>query len=333
MVFTPLILGSGRAGQAAAKAFALLSVIRPDLSIAPAVTLRRGESLADARQRFESPILCVANPHALHPNAILEAESAGFAGVLCEKPAAVNLEQVAALRRVLAKVAVLHVYRETWGMRTLHRMVQEGAFGEVFAIEGRYWQASAAERLLKRAAGELKPGWKDDPKLAGGFDTYLDVGVHWVDAASYLYGGAPRAVKAWLSHAGSDSSARDTHVQLCLDYPRGRGFASISKILHGAPNHFEINVLGSKLSGTWHFLNPDEILLGEGRSRRVLTRQESSLGSRQDPHHGVGWLEGYVEIAGALCDSILGRPGTYPALGEHLDLLEAMLKAEGMGVA
>jgi hypothetical protein len=77
----------------------------------------------------------------------------------------------------------------------------------------------------------------------------------------------------------------------------------------------------------WNFLAPDEVVLGVGKDRRVVTRKDTALGSQQSPFHGVGWLEGYVEIASRLIDELqTGTPRDYPKLQEHLDLLEKVFQ-------
>lgn len=327
MSVTPFILGSGSSGRAIAKSLATLGLARPELGIEPAVWLARGESLGEARKKAKRAVLCIANPHGLHADAVLAGEAAGFDGILCEKPACVTLEQIARLRRVKTPTAILHVYRQTWGIQTLRQMAKDAKFGEVIAVEGRYWQSSTADRAITAAKSGATKGWKDDPLLSGEYDTYLDLGTHWVDAASFVLGELPSGIAGWRSFANSTSAHRDSHNQLSLDFPSGaRGFVSVSKTVHGATNGFEISVLGAKSAATWNFLSPDEITIGEGRDRRVMTRKDSEFGSRQWPFHGMGWVEGYIEISAGLIREVSGAsPSSYPRLAENLDMLEAML--------
>lgn len=339
MAITPLILGRGRSGQAIAKSLQCLDLISPELKLERPVWLERGASLAHERQKFTKAVLCIAQPHALHAQTILEADHAGFDAILCEKPACVNLEELQQLRTVKTPTAILHVYRQMWGPQTLKKMLDAGELGELIAIEGRYWQSSAAVKVRENNS-YLASSWKNDPHLSGTYDTYLDVGAHWIDCAAFLCGEAPLHIDGWRSFVNAQAPHRDTHLQIALQFPNGRAMASISKTLHGATNHFEINVIGSKKSATWLFLNPDEILMGEGRDRHVLTRKDDSLGSRQPPHHSMGWIEGYIEIASRLLietfnfadrePSLRGQqhPSDYPRLQENLNTLEAMLKVQ-----
>ena len=330
MSITPFILGTGRSGQAIAKSLAVLNLQQRDLKIEPAILLKRGADLATERKKATQAILCIANPHGLHADAIIAGSRAGFDAILCEKPACVNLEQLQALREIKAPTAVLHVYREMWGVQMLKAMVNEGVFGQLITIEGRYWQGSAAVRALASVKGEVQKNWKDDPTLSGPFDTYLDLATHYLDTVSFLYGSIPSQIKGWKSMANASAPHRDNHVQLSVDYPNGgRSFASISKTMHGATNLFEVNLIGTLLSATWKFENPDEIFIGEGRNRRVLTRNTNEFGSKHPPYHGMGWLEGYIEIASQLLNHVYGgKPPGYPQLKGNLDLLESMFKVE-----
>jgi len=330
MTITPLILGTGNSGRAIAKSLACIQLLQPELKLEMPIWLERGASLSTERKKYEHPLLCIANPHGLHAEAILEAERAGYEAILCEKPACVNLEQLRLLSAVKTPTAILHGYRQTWGVQTLKAMVDEKQFGDIISIEGRYWQSSAAERALMEPGQKPGKGWKDDVRLAGEFDVYLDIATHWVDAVSFLFGAPPARVKTWRSFANAESKHRDTHINLAIDYPNSaHAFGSISKTLHGATNRFELNVIGSKLAATWEFQRPDEILIGVGRDSRILTRKDNKLGSRNSPHHGMGWLEGYIEITSCLLrDVFQGQRSQYPNLKESLLNLEPMLKTE-----
>jgi predicted dehydrogenase len=328
-MITPLILGKGRSGHAIAKSLASLAVMQPELKLQSPVWLERGASLLTERKKFPHPILCIANPHGLHEKAILEAEQAQFDAILCEKPACVNSDQIQRLKLVKTPTAIFHVFRQTWGIQTLKQMLDENHFGELISIEGRYWQSSAAERALISKEHGSKT-WKDDPKISGEFDTFIDIGTHWIDAVAFLYGSMPSKILGFKSYVNSDSPHRDSHVQLSMDFQnQGRAFGSISKTIHGATNHFEINLIGSKMTATWQALSPDEILIGEGRDRRILTRKKSDLGSMQAPFHGMGWIEGYIEIASRLLNEVyLKKKSSYPTLQNNLDVLSAMFETK-----
>jgi hypothetical protein len=119
---------------------------------------------------------------------------------------------------------------------------------------------------------------------------------------------------------------------VAMNFPQSkRAFGSISKTVHGSPNHFEINVIGSKKYAQWEFLSADEILLGVGKDRSMITRRDHTTGSQQDPYHAAGWLEGYIEIARQLVQHAFdGQPANYPTLYQNLQLLNAVFHTNWM---
>ena len=327
MPITPFILGRGMAGQAFQKSLAILSLQHPDWDIQPAVPLGRDQKPVITPQT-PNPVLFIANPHGLHAQSLLEGEKAGFKGIVVEKPACVNLKEVGSLKSVKIPVAVCHGYHQMWGPQTLKHMLEAGEFGELISIEGHYWQSSAAQKALEPSP---KPHpWKNDPVLGGGSDALIDIGVHWVETAAFLMGHPGFKGSAWLSYANAESSLRDTHIHLNLEFSEGRrALASISKTFHGAANDFEINLIGTRQSATWNFMNPDGIWVGKGGTRTFLPRKDNSLGSGQPPFHALGWLEGYIEITRQLLLELQGKGGgNYPRLENNLKVLESLFSLD-----
>ena len=327
MTITPFILGRGMAGQAFQKSLAILSLQHPDWKIQETSPLSRNQKPAISSQTL-NPVLFIANPHGLHASSILEGEKLGFKAIVVEKPACVNLKEMELLKSVRIPVAVCHGYHQMWGPQTLKRMLEAGEFGEIISMEGHYWQSSAAQKTLDPSS---KPHpWKNDTALSGGSDALIDIGVHWVETAAFLMGTPDFKGSAWLSYVNTESPDRDTHVHLNLEFPGGRrALGSISKTFHGAANDFEINLIGSKQSATWNFMDPDGIWLGRGGSRIFLPRKENSLGSQQPPFHALGWLEGYIEIVRQLLLELQGQDGgNYPRLDNNLKVLKSLFSLE-----
>jgi predicted dehydrogenase len=323
---SPFVIGSGRSASAIKKSLCFLSIQNPQWQIEDPVQIERGQELKSV-SHLENPILIITNPHGLHAEGILAGERAGFRAIAVEKPACVNLEQANSLKSVRVPVAVFHGYRQMWGLQTIKQMIDASEMGEVISVEGRYWQSSAAQRALNPDPSATS--WKNDVRLSGESDALIDVGVHWVDAVSFLMGESTFTGSAWLSYANAEAPHRDNHVHLSLKYSNGRrALGSISKTVHGATNHFEVNVIGSKKSATWQFLNPDEILVGVGNSRQTVTRK-ALFGSQLPPFHGAGWLEGYIEILNQLLLETTGSgPGNYPTLSENVSMLESIFRLD-----
>jgi predicted dehydrogenase len=309
----PVVVGSGAAADALRHALALF----PD-DVAPPRRLARGEPLPAPEP--ERSLLVLANPHALHAPRLLEAAERGYRFAICEKPAAVDLAQAAQLADLPVRAWVCHGYRLMWGPETLRRAWTDGAFGRVVSVEGRYWQAGAVR------VGVAK-GWKDDPALGGHFDVLLDLATHWADLACFL-AGPPRQVRVRRWYVNAPSPHRDTHVHLAMEHGEVTSFGSVSKTVHGAGNHLELHVLGERAAASWTFADPDQIVWGEGRTRRTQVRLEREPPARPAPFHALGWMEGYVRLVGEVVACIQGGPpGAAPTLEEHLALLRPLLEA------
>ncbi len=323
--FQPFIMGSGMAGDAIRKSLQILNILEPQWDILPAIQVKRDASLKELSLRSKNSLLFIAHPPGLHSKALQEADAGAFRAIFCEKPVAVSMDEVHTLKKIKTKTAVFHVYRQSWGPQKLREMMAKGELGEVFSVESRYWQPSGAHRALHP---EFKSGgWKLDPHLGGPHGVLLDLGTHWVDLVSFILGDNVCSQKAWFSFANTDAPHRDTHIHCSLDYTSGaRALGSISKVVHGSANDLDVHIHGSRKSASWKFMEPDQIIIGEGRDRSVLTRHDSLLGSKQSPYHGLGWLEGYIEICRQVIKDIEGEEHTsYPTLADALRGTEVLL--------
>ncbi len=319
-------IGSGNAAHALASALALvLQKEGAGEPFSPLRKLARGEALP---AMSGASLLFIANCHALHADLIREADAQGFTHIVTEKPAVVRLDQMTGLRETRAEVAVCHGYRQNWGPRKMREAIARGELGRLIAIEGRYWQASAAARALAPAP---TTGWKNDSALSGPHDVLLDLGTHWADLVTFLVGEKPRIARGRLSYVNAESPHRDTHVQLEIDFPGDlRTWGSVSKTVHGAGNELEVVAIGEKATWRWAFERPDAIEIGRGKARTELSRSnDEPVASKLPAHHALGWLEGYVSILTEVVRSLRGKPaGSYPTLAQSLDTAELLLRAD-----
>ncbi len=301
MNFQPLIYGRGVSGQAIERSLSVIESL-PDSkwSFGKVRYAERGLKVKDLIRGVSDPLIFIANPHALHADLIKQCDDEKLPLVFCEKPTVTSASDRELLSTVKLKVAVLHGYRMMWGPQTLRRLVDDQSFGKIFGIECRYWQSSVATQAYEAAASGAKaprPIWKNSAELSGGADVLIDLATHWMDLVVFLAGAFPKTSRGFRSYVNAESPHRDSHVQLTLDFGDDcYGSGSISKTVHGAGNDLEISILGSKISAHWSFQNPDQIVVGQNRDKTTLSRTSSQLGSRQPCFHGLGWLEGYVEV-------------------------------------
>ena len=331
MLIEPLIRGRGQAGLAMAKALSTISAIHPEIEILSPIWVARETPLRSiARNPKAKSLLLIATPSALHARHILEGEKAEFQTIVAEKPACVSLAEIVRLRRVTSTVNICHGYRMMWGPQTISAMIAAGELGSVFSIEGHYWQSSAAEKALSPKNNNSPKKWKNDASLSGPYDTLLDIGTHWVDLASFFARNPPRRISGWISHVNAETRHRDTHIHLDLEFPKSiRGVGSISKTAHGSGNELEIKIFGSQKSISWSLQNPDILQIGHGAELKLMRRSEMNWGSQQWPFHGMGWLEGYIEIIHQTILEMGGKARRLPpTLKESLLLTESLLKAK-----
>lgn len=318
MKITPYFLGSGKASQAMKESLKIVELTSPEFQLDKMIQLKRDAPFPGVFHE-EFPVLFIATPHALHSDAILQGEKAGFKLIICDKPAAVTKAQIKHLSSVKIPVAICHVYRQMWGIQFIKKMIEGQEFGKLISIEGRYWQSSSAAKALTQ---QTTTSWKNNPDLSGDYDVLLDLGTHWADTVTFLSSCPIKSVHQWKSFVNAEAPHRDTHLHLTIDFENEiRSFGSISKTVHGAGNDFEIHLIGEKKSASWKFSKPDFLEISEGNSTSIIQKKTTDTGSGHWPHHGLGWIEGYVEI---IRQSLKG--GHYPTLHENLSLLENIIE-------
>jgi predicted dehydrogenase len=316
------------AGNAILRSLDIVSQVDPELQLLPVRIADRGAPLKSYLSKQALNVLFLANPSGLHAQAILEGIQSGFSAIAAEKPVCVRSDEIPLLRNTDAIVTVFHGYRAMWGSRTVKQMIQGGELGDVFAFESRYWQSSSAQMASK--ADVSKNSWKNDIKLNGPHDALTDLGSHVVDICHYLMGARALESRCWVSYRNSAAQHRDTHVHLQLGFSGSRhALISISKTTHGATNDFEYTVFGTRGTATWRFLRPDEVEYGSGSRTSFIRRDAPSLSSGTKPFHGLGWLEGYVEITRQTLRRAAGFTFTeVPVLKESLDVMDVLLNAQ-----
>jgi predicted dehydrogenase len=99
--------------------------------------------------------------------------------------------------------------------------------------------------------------------------------------------------------------------------------------VHGATNDFEFTVMGTRGTATWRFLRPDEVEFGSGNQTSLIRREAVNPSSETSPFHGLGWLEGYVEITRQTLRQTAGLASVeIPNLSEALDAMQLLLNAQ-----
>ncbi len=179
----------------------------------------------------------VTTPNFLHAQNGIDAARAGK-HIVMEKPVGINEQELDALGRAVQEAGVTSVvsFVLRWNelVVNLRRLLERGAFGELFMCETDYWHG----------VGEVihPDRWLAKKDLAG--SGFLSGGCHAVDMARFLCGEITR-VSAY-SHGGVEGFEYDTTTVASVVF-EGGAVGKISSCLEiVAPYHFNIKLMGSE---------------------------------------------------------------------------------------
>ncbi len=189
--------------------------------------------------REELDVISVASPNRFHAEHAVAALEHG-AHVLLEKPAALSMREIAAIRKALAKsgrqLIVGFSQRFSRGNRKLNALVRGGVIGEPYMIRIRF------------AHSGPYPGWAKDPwfyspvKAGGG--ALLDMGIHAIDQAQWHIGPV-RSVQAHTATLRKKIKVEDNAV-LLLEFAGGKALGYI-EVGWTSPSGFNgIEVMGDE---------------------------------------------------------------------------------------
>ncbi|MER6311048.1 Gfo/Idh/MocA family oxidoreductase [Streptomyces sp. NPDC001657] len=216
-------------------------------------TVPTAEAVLD--RAAELDLIVVASPNKTHVPLATAALEAGLP-VVVDKPLAATAAEADKLAALAAdRGLLLSVFQNRrWDndFRTVRKLVEEGALGDVQRFESRF----------ERWRPTPKGGWREsgDPAEIGGL--LYDLGSHLVDQALTLFGPvvsvyAESDVRRPGAEADDDTFIALTHA----GGVRSHLWVSATAALLGP----RFRVLGSKAGYTKHGLDPQEAALREGR--------------------------------------------------------------------
>ena len=236
----------------------------------------------------------VASPDALHKDHTLLA-LAHNKPVLCEKPLAMNAQQVeqmlAAARRVNLPFGVAQNFRYNPNLQLIREWIAEGKIGTpVFAISQFYFDGQSSPRA-----------WIYDASMACG-GAIGDVGIHCLDVLRFVLNDDPVAVST-LARGGDRSNAIDVSAALTLDFRRG----ALGSVLVSfrSPYRTRIEITGE--NGTIESHNG----LSVDHPVEVLLRRDGEIVERRQ----ISNAGAYSRMLDAFSRAITGE-GDYLATGE-----------------
>jgi len=184
-------------------------------------------------------VVSVCTPNCFHAEHAIAALEAG-ANVLLEKPAALTMKEIAAIKAAVKRsrrvLIVGYSHRFHRGNLKAKRLLDEGVIGEPYMIRIRLAHTGPFP-------GWAKDDWFYDPKLAGG-GAMLDLGIHCIDQALWL-GGPVQSVQATKSTLRKKIKV-DDNATILLDYANGRTLGYVEVSWTSPTGMSGIEILGDK---------------------------------------------------------------------------------------
>lgn len=277
---------------------------------------------------YETAEALIADPdvtvvHITSPNYVhyTQAKAALLAGkhVVCEKPLAMNSAESSELVKLAAEKqrvnAVNFNIRFYPISHQARHLVQSGAIGEVYIVQGSYLQ----DWLLYPTDWN----WRLEPQYSGEMRAVADIGSHWLDLTTFITGLTIESVmadfKTFLPMRKKPTRPVETFtgkLQTALDYEEqpintedyatvmlrytngARGVMTVSQVSAGRKNRLYYEISGAKSSIGWDGERPNELWIGHrDRANEQLLKDPSLLApeARQFASYPGGHNEGFPD--------------------------------------
>jgi predicted dehydrogenase len=275
-----------------------------------------------AEQRLQ--LLVIVTPNHLHAPIASQALSAGF-HVFSEKPAALNLAELLALKDVVERsdrlYGLAHTYLGYPMVWQAREMVRSGTIGTLRKVFVEYPQGWLSEDLAGR--GNKQADWRGDPAQSGIGGCISDIGTHAFSLAELVAGQAIQHISAML---GVHVSGRQLDDDVSVLFKMAEGASGVllaSQVCAGEENPLKIRLYGDKGGLEWRQEAPASLIHRSlDQPMRVL---RSGLGQpwlceaatrrmRLPAGHPEGYLEAMANLYGDFAQAIFAR-----AVGDQVD--------------
>ena len=226
-------------------------------------------------------VVSVCSPNRFHAPQAMAALKAG-AHVLLEKPAALSMKEIAAIKRAVTKskrqLIVGFSHRFMRGNRKIQKLLQAGTIGQPFMIRVRLAHTGPYP-------GWAKDDWFYDPTDAGG-GAMLDMGIHAIDQAIWHLGPV-KSVQARAATLRKKIKVDDNAV-LLLEFAKSRALGYIEVGWTSPAGFTGIEIFGDEGCIVENYAGALTVTTG-----RITPDTTAALNLRtkvvdKDPGHG-GW--------------------------------------------
>lgn len=219
----------------------------------------------------------ICTPNYAHESEIKKLVGRGFKNIYCEKPVTgfykseLEISGLMKEKQITNQVAL--VYRFLPAIIRAKKIIEEGLIGNLTHFDCNLYHGSYLD-VSKPMSWKLK-------KAASGGGALVDLGIHAIDALSYVAGDIESAngyVKTFIDKRpgenGTEQVDVDDFAHLEIVIGGAKGTLEVSRITAGADGSLNINLYGTKGGLKISSSNPDYPLIYDGKSRAWQTASD-----------------------------------------------------------
>jgi predicted dehydrogenase len=281
------------------------------------------ERALPTEQRME--LVVIVTPNHLHAPVASQALSAGF-HVFSEKPAALDLAQLLALKQVVERsnrlYGLAHTYLGYPMVWQAREMVRSGVIGAVRKVIVEYPQGWLSQDVAGQ--GNKQAAWRDLPEQSGLGGCIGDIGTHAFSLAEFVADQPIRQVCAMLGVHIAGRQLDDDASMLFKMADGASGVLIASQVCAGEENPLKIRVYGDKGGLEWRQEEPASLIhrtldqplriLRSGVGQPWLC-EAASQRMRLPAGHPEGYLEAMANLYGDFANAIRGEVVGHDAPG------------------
>ncbi|NUU38597.1 Gfo/Idh/MocA family protein [Pseudomonas sp. C2B4] len=272
----------------------------------------QAERALPAEQRME--LVVIVTPNHLHAPVASEALSAGF-HVFSEKPAALNLAELLALKAVVERshrlYGLAHTYLGYPMVWQARDMVRSGVIGAVRKVIVEYPQGWLSQDMAGQ--GNKQAAWRDLPEQSGLGGCIGDIGTHAFSLAEFVADQPVHQLSAMLGVHIEGRQLDDDASMLFRMADGASGVLIASQVCAGEENPLKIRIYGDKGGLEWRQEEPASLIhRALDQPLRVLRSgigqpwlcEAASRRMRLPAGHPEGYLEAMANLYGDFANAI-----------------------------
>ncbi|KAA9130539.1 Gfo/Idh/MocA family oxidoreductase [Marinihelvus fidelis] len=314
-----LVAGAFSRDAAASKAFGVELGLDPERAYGSFDEMFAAEAALPEDQRMQC--VAIVTPNDSHKPITCAALAAGF-HVMCDKPAAGNLEDALAMEKAVKASGLLfgltHTYTGYPLVMEARERVARGELGKIRRVAVSYlqdWMSRESDNGSSKQAT-----WRSDPARSGESGAFGDIGTHAFNLVEFITGERFTEVAADMRAVVPGRSIDDDGQAMFRLAGGGVGLLSASQVCTGSINALKIEVYGEEASLFWFQEQPNTLTIKRrGEPEQVLHANTPYLcdAAQAVARTPAGHPEGYIEAFSNLYKAFAADLRAYPATPEQ----------------